>query len=123
MSKSVLIVEDEMLIRTLCADVFGEAEYEVIEAENGDQALDMLRFGIPVIAIVSDIRMPGRTDGMALRREVEANWPDVKMLMTSGDRHVDCSELSENQVFIAKPYQVLDLVQHVDEMIIGDATG
>lgn len=112
-----------MLIRTLCADVFGEAEYEVIEAENGDQALDMLRSGIPVIAVVSDICMPGRTDGMALRREVEANWPDVKMLLTSGDRHVECNELSENQAFIAKPYQVLDLVQQVDEMIIGNATG
>ena len=37
MSKSVLIVEDEMLIRTLCADLFREAEYEVIEAKNGDQ--------------------------------------------------------------------------------------
>ena len=67
--------------------------------------------------------MSGSTHGMALRREVEANWPDVKMLLTSGDRHVGCSELSENQAFIAKPYQVLDLLQQVDEMIIGNATG
>lgn len=123
MSKSVLIVEDETLIRALCADVFRDAEYEVIEAENGDQALDVLRSGIPVAAIVSDIRMPGRTDGMALRREVEANWPDVKMLLTSGHRRIERSELSENQAFIAKPYQVLDLVQQVDEMIFGNATG
>ena len=72
MSKSVLIVEDETLIRILCADVFREAEYEVIEAKNGDQALDVLRSAIPVIAIVSDIRMSGSTHGMALRREVVA---------------------------------------------------
>lgn len=121
MSKSVLIVEDEVLIRTLCADVFREAEYEVIEAGNGDQALELLKSGISVSAIVSDIRMPGSTDGMSLRQEVEQHWPGVKILLTSGHMHVERSELSEDQAFIAKPYRFLDLVRQVDELICGEA--
>lgn len=120
MVKAVLIVEDEVLIRTLCADVFREADYKVIEAEDGDHALELLRSGISVSAIVSDIRMPGSTDGMALRREVERLWPGVKMLLTSGHMHVERSELSEDQAFIAKPYRFLDLVRQVDEMISGE---
>lgn len=117
MRKSVLIVEDESLIRSLCADVFRDAAYTVLEAEDGDQALELLRSGIQVTAIVSDIRMPGAIDGLALRREVERQWPGIKMVLTSGHMHVERSELSKDQAFIPKPYRFLDLVRQVEQLI------
>ena len=117
MTKTILIVEDEALIRSLCADVFREAGFNVLEADNGDHAMDVLGGQAPIDAIVSDIRMPGSIDGLALRREVENRWPGTKMLLTSGHMEVERSELSEDQAFIAKPYRFLELVRQVDDLL------
>lgn len=118
MTGSVLIVEDEPLIRTLCAEVFEDAGFSVLEASSGDAALAILADGIAVDAIVTDIRMPGAIDGLALRREVEQKWPDIKMVVTSGHMAVERAELSENQVFVPKPYQFLELVRQVEALLV-----
>lgn len=70
-----------------------------------------------MLAIVSDIRMPGEIDGLALCKKVEQYWPGVKMVLTSGHMIVERSELSGDHVFVAKPYRFLDLVRQADELI------
>lgn len=117
MSRSVLIVEDEELIRDLCADVFKDAGYTVSETSTGDEALELLSSGVAVDLIVTDIRMPGAIDGMALRREVEANWPHMKMLITSGHMTVERAELTADQLFVPKPYKFLELVRQAGELL------
>ncbi|WP_234150127.1 response regulator [Sphingobium sufflavum] len=118
MEKSVLIVEDEALIRALCVDVFEEAGFAVSEAETGDQALAMLEDGLAVTAIVSDVRMPGAVDGMALREEVHRRWPRTRFLLTSGHLHVDRDILSEGEAFLPKPYRFLEMVSEVEALLI-----
>jgi DNA-binding NtrC family response regulator len=117
MTGSVLIVEDEPLIRTLCAEVFEDAGFTVVEASNGDAALTLLTAGSAVDAIVTDIRMPGEVDGLALRRAVEEKWPDIKMVVTSGHMAVERAELSDNHIFVPKPYQFLELVKQVETLL------
>ena len=117
MTRSVLIVEDEQLIRRLCAEVFDDAGFEVVEANDGDAALAILGSGVPIDAIVTDIRMPGTVDGLALRRKVEQRWPNIKMIVTSGHMVVERTELSENHVFVPKPYQFLELVRQVENLL------
>lgn len=117
MTKKILVVEDETLIRHLCADVFREAGYTVLEAEDADEALVILRSEQPVAAVVSDIRMPGTIDGLGLRCEVERNWPATKMLLTSGDTLLERSQLPQDQAFLPKPYRFLELVAEVETLM------
>jgi len=112
-----MIVEDEDLIRALAVDAFTEAGFAVLEVSTGDEALEVLFSGEAVDVIVSDIRMPGATDGLKLRREVEIRWPNIKMVLTSGHMEVERSELSENQLFVGKPYKFLELVREVEGLL------
>lgn len=121
MMRTVMIVEDEDLIRSLCADVFRDAGFQVMEVASGDEALHALQAGKQIDAIVSDIRMPGSTDGMALRAAVEREWPDIKMLLTSGHMKVERSELSQNHLFVPKPYQFLELVRQLEDLFAASA--
>jgi CheY-like chemotaxis protein len=66
--KLVLIVEDDGLIRGLCCDVFLEAGFVVMEAENADGALALLEACEAVSAVVTDVRMQGKIDGLKLSR-------------------------------------------------------
>jgi CheY-like chemotaxis protein len=63
---TVLIVEDELLIRLDLADQLRTAGLTVVEASTGDEALTVLKANDTVDLVVSDIRMPGATDGMEL---------------------------------------------------------
>jgi DNA-binding NtrC family response regulator len=117
MTRSVLIVEDEPLIRSLCAEVFDDAGFTVVEADDGDAALAILGSDVAIDAIVTDILMPGTVDGLALRRKVEQTWPNVKVVVTSGHMAVERAELSENHVFVPKPYQFLEMVRQVETLL------
>ncbi|MEG3178638.1 response regulator [Sphingomonas sp. RB3P16] len=113
----LLVVEDEMFIRMLVADVLRDAGYEVIEAINGDEALDILRAGVLVDLVLSDVRMPGSTDGLALLAFVRQNLVELPVILTSGHLPPEIA-LAEGAVsFLAKPYQLLDALAVVEQEV------
>ncbi|HWO73418.1 MAG TPA: response regulator, partial [Dehalococcoidia bacterium] len=60
--KTVLVVEDEVLIRWVIAEHLRDCGYRVIEAGSGDEAIDVLRrTGLTIDVVLSDVRMPGST--------------------------------------------------------------
>jgi CheY-like chemotaxis protein len=63
---TILIVEDEALTRTVIADELRLTEYNVIEASNSDEGLDVLRARGDVKLVFSDVLMPGNLDGAQL---------------------------------------------------------
>ncbi len=79
---TILVAEDEVLVRMTLADQLRDAGYAVIEAANGHEAVDVLRTA-PVGFVVSDVRMPGSIDGVALARLVRAEYPATKIILTS----------------------------------------
>jgi CheY-like chemotaxis protein len=83
--ETVLLVEDEALVRMLGVDVLEEAGYRVIEAANADVALKVLEADPDAIAIlVTDVHMPGSMDGEGLARIVDQRWPWIRVIITSG---------------------------------------
>jgi CheY-like chemotaxis protein len=56
----VLLVEDEFLVRSVAADELGDQSYEVVEAETGDRAAQLLERE-PFDVLLTDVRMPGKT--------------------------------------------------------------
>jgi hypothetical protein len=66
----VLIVEDEFLLRTAAIDMIEAADFEVAEAANADQAIEILETRSDITVISTDIQMPGSMDGLKLARAV-----------------------------------------------------
>jgi CheY-like chemotaxis protein len=83
--KTVLVVEDEILIRWVTSEHLRECGYRVVEAGSGDDAVEVLRRSAYTISVVfSDVMMPGSIDGFALAQWVREHRPDIKVILTSG---------------------------------------
>lgn len=107
---TVLVVEDESLIRMAIADSLEENGFTVIEAADANQALEQLERHPSITIVFTDVNMPGSIDGIRLAKAVRDRWPPVRIYVTSGHRRVDESELPNEAVFIPKPYNPDSLI-------------
>ena len=80
---SILVVEDELLLRLDLSSQLRMAGFDVIEADTGDEALRVLANEIDVELVLTDIRMPGNTDGMGLAKWVRRQAPHIKIAILS----------------------------------------
>jgi CheY-like chemotaxis protein len=110
---TILAVEDEALIRMISADILEEAGFRVLEAANAAEAILIMEGADHVELMFTDIRMPGRMNGLELAAFVHAHWPDVRLLVTSGHIVLTDSEIPDGGRFVRKPY---DLKQRVAEV-------
>lgn len=113
----VLVVDDEALLRMLATDYFQDAGYEVIEAENGDVALELLRTRPDIRAIFTDVQMPGDVSGIELAERARAECPTCAIVVVSGRQFPKPSELAAGVRFVAKPYLGADIVRMFDGML------
>jgi CheY-like chemotaxis protein len=114
--QTVLIVEDDAIIRELAAEVIGEAGFQVIEAANADEAIAILETHFDVRVVFTDIDMPGSLNGMRLAARVRDRWPPIEIIVTSGQYFPKKEELPHRAVFIPKPYQLHKVVEKLVEM-------
>lgn len=110
---TVLIVEDEPLLRMLAADQLDDAGFETIEAASADEAVEILEMGTDVAVMLTDIAMPGSMDGLALANAVRDRWPPVGIIVISGQQAVPPADLPERSEFLAKPANGSQLVSAV----------
>ncbi|SOB87669.1 Response regulator receiver domain-containing protein [Sphingomonas guangdongensis] len=113
----VLLVEDEMLVRLIGSDALSDAGYTVVEAETADEAVKLLEGGGEVHLLFTDIRMPGSMDGLALAELVRQRWPDIRILLTSGDTLPTREQIPDEGSFLQKPYRVDALRAEVQRLI------
>lgn len=117
---SVLIVEDEILIRMALSDYLQECGFKVLEAGHAAEAIEILESGKAIIDFIfSDISMPGDIDGFGLAKWVRANRPEIPILLTSGDskKASAAHTLCEAEPFLAKPYDLHLVVAHIRTLI------
>jgi CheY-like chemotaxis protein len=105
---SVLLVEDELLVRELASEDLADAGFEVTAASHGDEALGYLREGRQFDLLFTDIRMPGETDGWKLAREARELLPDIRVIYATGLCDA-ASGLTEGERYVRKPYGINDL--------------
>jgi CheY-like chemotaxis protein len=104
-SVSVLLVEDEVLISMLVADVLTEGGFEVHEVATADEALRYIEAGNPVDVLFTDVNLPGAMDGRELAAKVRARRPDLPVVYASGRYDSrDIGPLVPRSVFMTKPY-------------------
>ncbi len=99
----ILVVEDELILRTMAVDLFEEAGYETAEATNADDAMELLQRRIDIRVLFTDVQMPGSMDGLTLAAFVRNKWPLIELILTSG-RYVRDIDIPERGVFLPKPY-------------------
>jgi two-component system, response regulator PdtaR len=83
---TVLIVEDEPVIRLYEAELAEGAGYIALAASNADEALEALEASAQIEILLTDVRMPGSMDGLALAEAVPNRWPDKMIVIASGHR-------------------------------------
>ena len=107
----VLIVEDEPLIRELAGVALSDAGFEILEAANAQEALDILNSRGDVGVLCTDVNMPGPFDGYALAKIVHEQWPLIKLVVTSA--RAMPGPMPDHGKFVAKPYSLGVLAQTV----------
>jgi two-component system, response regulator PdtaR len=105
---TVLVVEDDAVIRHAAVELIAEAGYAVREARNGNEAIRMLdaiqEAGETVCVVVTDIDMPLGIDGIKLAACIDRRWPDIGIVITSGKVRPAPGDVPTDGLFIRKPY-------------------
>jgi CheY-like chemotaxis protein len=117
---TVLVVDDQVLIRLAIADYLRDCGYRVIEAGNGDEALSVLNAAdVEIDVLFSDVQMPGRVDGFGLSQWVRRERPGIRIVLTSGvARACDAAEgLCEDGPLMEKPYSAADVESRVRSLL------
>lgn len=122
-SESVLIVDDEIGLLELAEKFFSELGYKTSIAENGNEALDILKADNIIDLLFSDVVMPGGMNGYELADKATQLRPNLKVLLTSGftSRTIINDGLEKFSTnLLSKPYRKTDLAKRVrlvlDEM-------
>jgi CheY-like chemotaxis protein len=107
---AVLIVEDEFLLRMDAVDIIATAGFEVVEAADADEAIEILESRSDIAVIFTDVQLPGSMDGLKLARAVRGRWPPIKIVATSGQVQVRETDLPDGGRFLAKPYSPVQVM-------------
>ena len=117
---TVLLVEDESAVRMFGARVLRNKGYNVLEADNGESALDVINgHDAPIDLIISDVVMPGM-DGHTLARLVRQELTDIKIILMSGyAEDVVPGQIDQDSTihFLPKPFSLKDLARTVKEVM------
>jgi PAS domain S-box-containing protein len=121
-SKStVLVVEDEALLRQAVSKMMGKAGFTVFEAEDGSEAIELLRAtGVEIDVLLLDVTIPGRPSHDVLAEAVLAR-PDVKVILTSAYSEEMVRETlngSQFHGFVRKPFQLATVVLAVRNALL-----
>lgn len=115
---SILVVDDELLIRDLLYDFFLGQGWQVSIAEDGEKALEILRTK-EIDLVLADIKMP-QMDGLTLTSEVKESFPDIPVVLMTGYPSVESAVAAlRNKAadYITKPFNINQLFKLVDAKI------
>jgi CheY-like chemotaxis protein len=112
---TILVVEDEILIRMNVSSYLRDCGYIVIEAVNADEAIIVLQSEQAVDLILSDVQMPGSMDGFGLAQWVRKNRSGLDVILVgTPERAADtAAELCESGPTMSKPYEPHALVDTI----------
>ena len=111
----VLVVEDEIPIRSMVSEYLRDVGFAVIEARNAGEAVAVLAASTPVDLVFTDVDMPGTMDGLMLAAWVQETHPAVPVILASG-----VAELRDGHRgagVLPKPYSPKVLERKIRELL------
>jgi CheY-like chemotaxis protein len=114
---TVLVVEDNEILRMCAANVVADAGFTPIEAASADEAVAILESRSDIALLFTDIQMPGSMDGLGLARTVQERWPAIKIILVSGRAELSERDRPANSRFFQKPFTTKQIIQGLQDMI------
>ncbi len=115
---SILVVDDELLIRDLLYDFFQDQGWEIAIADNGKKAMEILK-SKDIDLLLTDIRMP-EMDGLDLTVFVQENYPKLPVILMTGFPSVDSAVTAlraKVEDYIIKPFNINQLYKTVEKKV------
>ena len=119
----ILVVDDEELARFTIRDILETAGHEVVEAANGNEAIESQKAN-PCDLMITDIIMPEK-EGVATIIELKRDYPDLKIIAISGGgrtKNLDFLQLADEfgaDKILAKPFSEDELLERVNDCLSG----
>jgi CheY-like chemotaxis protein len=118
---TIMLVDDEELVRVGTADMLSEIGYDVIQAASGAEALRLLRDGASPDLLITDYLMPGM-NGVELIQAVRAIAPAVRVMLITGYSTI-AEGPGASVPRLAKPFRHADLARFVAELLGAESSG
>jgi CheY-like chemotaxis protein len=122
MPARILVVDDDNAMRSLIRTALSGKAYEIMEAEDGDRALELLDEGLPDL-LVLDWKMPGRHGALVLD-EVKGREPTLPVIVLTAevrDSQRALADALHADAFIAKPFSPFELIETIERLLAADA--
>lgn len=119
-TRTVLLVEDDALVRMVTAGELREAGLTVIEAASAEDAYEAIGAGLEVDVVFTDVRTEGTLDGCEFARKLKAERPNLPVILTSG--HLDGTVAALVAPFLAKPYRIEAVIQLIRRQLGGSSS-
>ena len=121
MAKTVLIADDSASIRQVVGMTLKDAGYEVIEAEDGKDALSKLD-GQKVHLVISDVNMPNM-DGISFVKELKAQpankfTPVIMLTTEAGEDKKQAGQMAGAKAWMVKPFQPAQMLDAVSKLVL-----
>jgi signal transduction histidine kinase/DNA-binding response OmpR family regulator len=118
--ETILVVEDDLSVQGTVVELLGSMGYRVLKADNADSALGILKSGLPIDMLFTDVVMPGQLRSPELARHAKSLHPDIVVLFTSGytqNAIVHGGRLDPGVELLSKPYGREQLARKVRAML------
>ena len=119
---TILVVEDEVLVRLAVSDFLRGCGYRVLEAPSAEDAQAIFGAGEPIEIVITDVNL-GKMTGFELATWIRDNHRDVRVVLTSGVAKWarEASDLC-NELFLQKPYRFEELLIHIKRLLGSQGT-
>jgi CheY-like chemotaxis protein len=118
---TILVLDDEVLIRMTVTEELADAGYRCLEAANGADALALLAANPDVSLLITDLGLPGGMNGRQVADAARASRPDLPVLFITG--YSDQGELGDGELqrtgMMAKPFRMAEMLTKVAELLAG----
>lgn len=113
---TILVVDDEVLVRMTICQYLRECGYKVIEAVNADEALEILKSEVSIDVVLSNVAMHGSMDGFALAKWIRNNKKHLEVILIGSPEKAanTAADLCEDGPMLSKPYEpqaVLEIIR------------
>jgi PAS domain S-box-containing protein len=118
--ETIVVVDDEPMVRMLMTDVLTEAGYSVLEASDGPSGLKVLQSNAGVTLLITDVGLPGSMNGRQLADAARSARPDLKILFVTG--YAESAVIGEGQLgsgmsVLAKPFAIDGFINKVSAIL------
>ena len=120
---TLLVVENNVIIRMAVSAYLRECGYKVVEASDGAEAMLVLEADIKIDVVLTEVDLPGKMDGFVLATWIRREHPAIKVVLTSGVKRCakDAGTLCEEGPVLDKPYDHGHLERHIRQLLAAGA--